>query len=104
MEYVQIDDTHTGESYKFPCDKWLSSKKDDQQIVRELVCEDNPRGGSRRGSLTPSGEVQYEIEITTSDKQNAGTTQHGWIVLEGARKRSKKFYMKNTPHNKILRG
>ncbi|CAF1201995.1 unnamed protein product [Adineta steineri] len=36
--------------------------------------------------------------------QHAGTTQHGWIILEGNKKRSEKFHMKNTPHQKILRG
>ncbi len=66
----------------FPCNKWLSSKKDDKQVLRELVCENDSRERSRRGSLTPGGKVQYEIEVTTSDKQNAGTTQNGWIILE----------------------
>ncbi|CAF1020616.1 unnamed protein product [Adineta steineri] len=105
LEYVQIDDTQTGETYMFPCNKWLSSKKEDRQTVRELVCSNYSPNTSRRGSLTsPSGKVPYEIEISTSDKQHAGTTQHGWIILGGNKKRLEKFHMKNTPHNKILRG
>ncbi|CAF1383479.1 unnamed protein product [Adineta steineri] len=103
-EYVQIDDTRTGETYMFPCNKWLSSKKEDRQIVRELVCSNDSPNTNLRGLLTASGKVPYEIEISTSDKQHAGTTQHGWIILEGNKKRSEKFYMKNEPHIKILRG
>lgn len=104
LEYVKVDDLQTGQSYMFPCNKWLSSKKDDKQLVRELVCSNDSPKSSRRGSLTPGGKVPYEVEVTTSDKQNAGTTQHGWIIIEGSRKRSEKLYMKNTPHKKILRG
>ncbi|CAF4073398.1 unnamed protein product, partial [Rotaria sordida] len=104
LEHVKIDDIQTGQSYMFPCNKWLSSKKDDHQNVRELVCSNDSTSSSRRGSLTPGGKVPYEIEVVTSDKQNAGTTQHGWIIIEGNKKRSEKFYMKNTPHRKILRG
>ncbi|CAF4587849.1 unnamed protein product [Rotaria sp. Silwood1] len=104
LEYVKVDDIQTGQSYTFPCNKWLSSKEDDRQTVRELVCSNDSPNSSRRGSLTPGGKVPYEIEVVTSDKQNAGTTQHGWIVIEGNKKRSEKFYMKNTPRRKILRG
>ncbi|CAF2355156.1 unnamed protein product [Rotaria sp. Silwood2] len=104
LEYVKVDDIQTGQSYMFPCNKWLSSKEDDRQTIRDLVCSNDSPNSSRRGSLTPGGKVPYEIEVVTSDKQNAGTTQHGWIVIEGNKKRSEKFYMKNTPRRKILRG
>lgn len=104
LEYVKVEDLEGGRTYMFPCNKWLSSKHDDKQTVRELVCENESGGGSRRGSLTPSGKVPYEIEVTTSDKKNAGTTQNVWIILEGSKKkRSDKFYMKNTQTKKILR-
>lgn len=103
LEYVQVDDTHTGESYMFPCNKWLSSKLDDKQLVRELVCNSGSPRAVRRGSLTSSGKVPYVIEVVTSDKDNAGTTQDGWIILEGARKRSERFHMQNKPNKKILR-
>jgi hypothetical protein len=104
LEYVKVEDTQTGQTYMFPCGKWLSSTKDDKQIVRDLVCENDSSNTSRRGSLTPGGKVLYEIEVTTSDKQNAGTTQNAWIIIEGNKKKSERFYMKNKPHNKILRG
>lgn len=103
LEHVLVEDVQTGQSFMFPCDKWLSKKKDDKQIVRELVCRNESAHSSRRGSLTPGGKVPYEIEVITSDKQDAGTTQNGWIVLEGNKKRSEKFYMKNTPYQKVLR-
>ncbi len=103
LDDVKIEDLETKQTYIFPCNKWLSSKKEDRQVVRELVCNNDSPNGSRRGSLTPGGKVPYEIEVTTSDKQSAGTTQNGWIIIEGNKKRSEKFYMKNTPHNKILR-
>ncbi len=103
LEYVKVEDLQSGQSYMFPCNKWLSSKHDDKQIVRELVCENDSTNTIRRGSLTPSGKVLYEIEVTTSDKKNAGTTQNAWIILEGRKKKSEKFYMKNTEKKKILR-
>ena len=103
LEYVLVEDTQTGQHYKYPCNKWLSSKKDDKQIVRELVCDENSSNTSRRGSTTPGGRVSYEIEVTTSDKRDAGTTQNGWVILIGKKKRSEKFYFKNTPQKKILR-
>src|SRR5262249_44237307 len=87
LEYVKLDDIETGQTYMFPCDKWLSSRKDDRQTVRELVCINDSPSTSRRGQLTPSGKVPYEIEVTTSDKQYAGTTQNGWIIIEGNKKR-----------------
>ncbi|CAF1174031.1 unnamed protein product [Rotaria sordida] len=46
--------------------------------------------------------IPYEIEVTTSDEQNSGTTQYGWIIIEGTENRSEKFYMRNTPRNNIL--
>jgi len=104
LEYVKVEDEQTGQTYMFPCNKWLSATKDDKQVLRELVCENESRNGNRRGSLTPGGKVLYEIEVTTSDKQNAGTTQNGWIILEGNKKTSERFIMKNTPHKRILRG
>ncbi|CAF0914714.1 unnamed protein product [Rotaria sp. Silwood1] len=47
--------------------------------------------------------IPYKIEVTTSDEQNSGTTQYGWIIIEGTENRSEKFYMRNIPHKQILR-
>jgi hypothetical protein len=103
LEYIEVEDIKTGQKYMFPCNKWLSSKHDDKQVVRELICENNSADGSRRESLTLGGKVLYEIEMTTLDKKNAGTTQNGWIIIEGKYKRSERFYMKNTLKKNILR-
>lgn len=104
LESVKVEDLEGGHTYMFHCDKWLSSKHDDKQTVRELLCDNESGLNSRRSSLTPGGKVPYEIEVTTSDKKNAGTTQNAWIILEGnKRKRSEKFTMKNTQKRKILR-
>ncbi|CAF3090427.1 unnamed protein product [Rotaria sp. Silwood2] len=102
LEYVQIDDIQTGQTYRFPCNKWLSLKTDDRQIKRELFCSNHSYYINRYDSLTPSEGVLYEIVVVTSDKQNAGTTQDGWIVIEGNKNRSEKFLMKNTTHKRIL--
>ncbi|CAF2821092.1 unnamed protein product [Rotaria sp. Silwood2] len=103
LEYVQIEDLQTGQIYVFPCNKWLSSTKDDRQIVRELFSSNHPYFGSQYDSLTSDGQVLYQIEVVTSDKQNAGTTQDGWIIIEGNKKKSDKLFMKNTLHKNILR-
>ncbi|CAF2130421.1 unnamed protein product [Rotaria magnacalcarata] len=103
LEYVRVDDMKTGQTYMFPCNKWLSSKKDDGQIVRILVCNnqlDYVIGGH---SYITNGLIPYEIEVSTSDQPNAGTTQNGWIIVEGNNNRSEKIFFKNTIDNKILR-
>ena len=103
LEHVEVEDTETGQTYMFPCNQWLSSKRDDKQIVRELVCSNDSSRGSRRASMTPTGKIPYQIDIVTSDKQDASTTQNAWIIIEGGKRASERFYMKNTEHNKILR-
>lgn len=102
LEYVSVHDEAANKTYTFPCGKWLSLKKDDKQLVRELLCEDDS-SQRRLSSKNARGEIPYEVEIITSDKDEAGTTQHGWIILEGQKRRSPKFLMKNTENKKILR-
>lgn len=103
LEYIQIEDLETKQKYTFPCGKWLSLKKDDKQIVRELVCDENSSSSHRRSSMTPGGKIFYEVEVITSDKREAGTSQNAWVILVGNKKQSEKFYMKNTQQKKILR-
>jgi hypothetical protein len=50
-------------------------------MIKELRYENDSTSGSRRGSLTPSGKVLYEIEVTILNKTNAGMTQNGWIII-----------------------
>ena len=99
LEYVQVDDIRTGKSFMFPCNKWLSSIKDDRQVARELICRNDV---NQSGTLTSAREVLYEIEIVTSDKQNAGTSQNGWLIIEGSKRRSEKLLMKNSQQQKFF--
>jgi len=39
---IEVEQTSTGQKYMFPCDRWLSTKEDDQQICRELTCANLP--------------------------------------------------------------
>ena len=41
LEHIEVEDMQTGQKYMFPCNKWLSSKHDDKQIVRELICRND---------------------------------------------------------------
>ncbi|CAF3698383.1 unnamed protein product [Rotaria sp. Silwood1] len=102
LEYVQIDDIQTGQTYIFPCNKWLSSKKDDRQIVRELFCNNDSYPKNQYESLTSSQLIPYEILVITSDKPNAGTIQNGWIIVEGNKNRSEKLIMKNSVNKRIF--
>jgi hypothetical protein len=99
LNHVLVEDVNLKRQFKFECNKWLSLSKDDKQIVRELICLANER------SMTPKLGVKtdYEININTSDKRDAGTTQNAWIVLIGESRESKQFLMENSVENKILR-
>jgi hypothetical protein len=97
LEYVKIDDTKTGQTYMFPCCKWLSSKKDDRQIVREILCSNNSSNTNRRDK-----KVLYEMEVVTSARLNSGTTHNGWIIIEGNKNKSDRLPLKNTPQNRIF--
>ena len=35
---VEVEDSHMGQKFVFPCNRWLSKSEDDKQIVRELSC------------------------------------------------------------------
>ena len=45
----------------------------------------------------------YEVTFLTSDKHNAGTTQNGWIVLEGEDGKSQEYLIENSVKNKVIR-
>ena len=47
--------------------------------------------------------VAFELTFLTSDKQNAGTTQNAWIVLEGEERKSQEYVIENSAKNKVLR-
>ncbi|CAF4076836.1 unnamed protein product, partial [Adineta steineri] len=86
LDDITIEMPTKGRAFCFACHEWLSKEKGDGETKRILKVQD-----SNQSSFRPY-------------KQHAGTTQHGWIIIEGNKKRSEKFYMKNEPHIKILRG
>ncbi|XP_012940880.1 lipoxygenase homology domain-containing protein 1 [Aplysia californica] len=101
LAHIEIEDLSNKRVFTFHCDKWLSTKEDDKQIIRELTCLQPSRPDSA-GSSSKDKTV-YEIEVTTTDKNEGGTMHNAWLILEGKRKSSKLFQLVNSPHNKILR-
>ncbi|CAF1470201.1 unnamed protein product [Adineta steineri] len=86
LDDITIEMPTKGRAFCFACHEWLSKEKGDGETKRILKVQDSNQSSFR------------------AYKQHAGTTQHGWIIIEGNKKRSEKFYMKNEPHIKILRG
>ncbi|GFN87702.1 hypothetical protein PoB_001420800 [Plakobranchus ocellatus] len=103
LAHIEVEDTGSHKTYMFHCDKWLSTKEDDKQIIRELTCLQPGAGGRRESAALGKGKTVYDIEVTTTDKSEGGTIHNGWLVLEGRSKSSKVFNMINSAHNKILR-
>nr|XP_055024965.1 lipoxygenase homology domain-containing protein 1 isoform X1 [Misgurnus anguillicaudatus] len=97
LEYIDVKDELLGETFRFPCDRWLAKNEDDGQIMRELACANND-------NLDLSDKIKYEIEITTANSEDAETKENAWIVLEGRKGRSKEFMMENPKKKKFLRG
>ena len=46
--------------------------------------------------------VAFELTFLTSDKQNAGTTQNAWIVLEGEERKYQEYSIENSAKNNFL--
>ena len=55
-----------------------SKKKDDKQIVRELLPTDE--SGNPVGDIN---EVEYKIEVVTGDERGCGTNANVFITLTG---------------------
>ena len=47
--------------------------------------------------------TEYEVQVSTSDKKDAGTIHNAWLILEGDQRSSKELIMENGSRNKILR-
>lgn len=41
LEHIDVKDEFLDKTFRFPCDRWLSKKDDDGQIMRELACANN---------------------------------------------------------------
>lgn len=115
-QHVEVEDLKGGQKYMFPCNRWLSKNDDDKQVCRELSCANLPSPSTKDKisklfvamfsfmSVTSICHcTAYEIEVTTSDKKDAGMIHHGWLILEGDKKSSKEFVLENSAKKKILR-
>uniref|UniRef100_A0A667Z1M9 Lipoxygenase homology PLAT domains 1 n=1 Tax=Myripristis murdjan TaxID=586833 RepID=A0A667Z1M9_9TELE len=97
LDYIQVKDEVLDLTFRFPCDRWLSKKDDDGQIMRELACSQE--------NLDLNEKTKYEISVTTADTNDAETKENAWIVLEGRKGRSKEFVMENSSKKRrFLRG
>uniref|UniRef100_A0A3B3V653 Lipoxygenase homology PLAT domains 1 n=1 Tax=Poecilia latipinna TaxID=48699 RepID=A0A3B3V653_9TELE len=96
LEHIDVKDEFMDKTFRFPCDRWLSKKGDDGQIMRELACANNDY-------LDLNEKTKYEICVTTGDTDE--TKENAWIVLEGKKCRSKELVMENSSKKKrFLRG
>ncbi|XP_014324136.2 lipoxygenase homology domain-containing protein 1 [Xiphophorus maculatus] len=96
LEHIDVKDEFLDKTFRFPCDRWLSKKDDDGQIMRELACANNDY-------LDLNEKTKYEICVTTGDTDE--TKENAWIVLEGKKCRSKELVMENSSKKKrFLRG
>uniref|UniRef100_A0A3Q2GRI5 Lipoxygenase homology PLAT domains 1a n=1 Tax=Cyprinodon variegatus TaxID=28743 RepID=A0A3Q2GRI5_CYPVA len=94
LEHIDVKDEFMDKTFRFPCDRWLSKKDDDGQIMRELACANN--------DYLDLNEKTYEICVTTGDAEE--TKENAWIVLEGKKCRSKEFVMENSSKKKRFLG
>lgn len=47
--------------------------------------------------------LAYEITILTSDKKDGGMMHNAWLIIEGTKRKTKEFFMKNSPVHKVFR-
>ena len=62
--------------YVFPCNRWLSRKEEDKQIVREL-----PAQGP--GIKQPLRVLKYMVDVYTGKERNAGTDANVFVNIFG---------------------
>ncbi|XP_068933675.1 lipoxygenase homology domain-containing protein 1 isoform X3 [Petaurus breviceps papuanus] len=93
LNYIDVRDNSRDETFRFPCECWLSKSEGDRQTVRDLRCANNE-------ILEEMEETTYEIVIETGDSD---TRENAWIVLEGRKDRSKEFLIENSPRHRVFR-
>jgi len=64
LAYIEVEDLKTRKTYKFHCDKWLSTKEDDKQIVRELTC------GTSSTPRSPGSKEMISMYLLISSIRN----------------------------------
>ncbi|CAF4159549.1 unnamed protein product, partial [Rotaria sordida] len=88
------------ETLLFELNDWITHKSNYYFDIP--IRKDSKLYRNQYASLAPTGLVLYQINVITSDIQYAGTTRHGWIIMQGNKTRSEKLFMKNTQYNQIL--
>ncbi|KAL2100047.1 hypothetical protein ACEWY4_004441 [Coilia grayii] len=77
LDWVEVDAPSLGELLVFPCGRWLSKKKEDGIIFRDL--RPNPLQTQHYEPFVP-----YEIKVYTTDIFAGGTDADVFIVLYGS--------------------
>ena len=110
MNNVRIE-TPNGDSYVFPCQRWLDTKEQDRKIERILYVEDLEKEVlSRKSPLVefrnesrydndytnnnefPINESQsFKVYVTTSKKSRAGTDAKVFIKIYGTQASSERI-------------
>ncbi|XP_073234766.1 lipoxygenase homology domain-containing protein 1-like isoform X3 [Porites lutea] len=63
LDKVTVEDSKTGETVEFPCQRWFSTSEDDGQITRELFTTDDD---SVRSSVSDTSYSEPNVFIKTS--------------------------------------
>ncbi|TRZ03142.1 hypothetical protein DNTS_014536 [Danionella cerebrum] len=76
LSKISIMKTLTKETYKFPCERWLDTNEDDNEVVRELPAT---------GDLIPEPLplVKYRVTVYTGSVSGGGTDAHVFLCLIG---------------------
>ncbi|XP_056097903.1 lipoxygenase homology domain-containing protein 1 isoform X1 [Rhinichthys klamathensis goyatoka] len=76
LSRMSIMKTLTKETYKFPCERWLDTNEDDNEVVRELPAT---------GELIPEPlpVIKYRVTVSTGNVSGGGTDAHVFLCLIG---------------------
>ncbi|XP_076859680.1 lipoxygenase homology domain-containing protein 1 [Brachyhypopomus gauderio] len=76
LSRVTILKTLTKEKFKFPCERWLDTNEDDNEVVRELPAT---------GDLIqePLAVIKYRVTVYTGTVSGGGTDAHVFLCLIG---------------------
>ncbi|XP_022094211.1 lipoxygenase homology domain-containing protein 1-like isoform X2 [Acanthaster planci] len=86
-----LENSKGSRTYVFPCNRWLSRKEDDGEIIRELVPAQITEEKVRKDGSTKKKEVKqdtltmkkYAVQVYTGDVFRAGTDANVFCTLFG---------------------
>ncbi|KAM3867839.1 lipoxygenase homology domain-containing protein 1 [Diretmus argenteus] len=76
LSKASVMKTLTKEKYKFPCERWLDTNEDDNEVVREL-----PASGDLIAEPLPL--IKYRVTVCTGTIAGSGTDANVYINLIG---------------------